>query len=84
MITGNYDTLLRQAPMTVSEYLREVMQEIDSRCGEGYAKKNPEMVCRLVEVAAGDYETSAKIVALQEAVERLCGALSEAVEALSS
>ena len=74
-ITGNYETLMRQAPDTADVYLRAAIRNIDSVFGEGYASKHPELVAAMVNASGADFNTSAFIVALQEASTRIADAL---------
>ena len=49
-ITASYSTLVRQAPMTVMEYMRDLKQEM----GEEWVKTNPQAFALLVQAAAID------------------------------
>jgi hypothetical protein len=49
------ETLMRQAPMTATEYLDAAVESIDFRFGDGYAKQHPELVGAFMITAALDY-----------------------------
>lgn len=74
-ITGSYDTLMRQAPDTADVYLRAAIRNIDSSFGDGYAAKHPELVAAMVRTSGADFNTSAMIVAIQEASSLIADAL---------
>nr|VFK78785.1 MAG: hypothetical protein BECKSD772D_GA0070982_102517 [Candidatus Kentron sp. SD] len=69
-VTADFDTLMEQAPSTVDVYLRQAKERIDSIFGDGYAKKNPELVAAFIQAAASDMNSAilAKVIghALQE------------------
>jgi hypothetical protein len=54
-ITANPKTLMRQAKYTAAEYLNAAVIEIDEKFGDGYAKKNPELIAAYMNTAALDY-----------------------------
>jgi hypothetical protein len=58
MITAPADTLMRQAPMTVSLYLSEAIEAIDGKFGDGYAAKNPQLVAAFIAACAQDFHTA--------------------------
>lgn len=74
-ITANYQTLLEQASGTADTYLREAMHSIDRALGDGYAAKHPELIAAMIRTACSDFNTSALIVAIQEAASDLSNAL---------
>jgi len=53
-ITANFDTLMRQGPMTASLYLSKAIDDIDVQLGKDAARKHPEIVAALVQAAAID------------------------------
>jgi len=57
---------MREAPMTVHEYLRRAKSDIDDIFGAGYAQSNPELVSAYIQTAAADFNTGsmAKIFGL--------------------
>ena len=57
-ITASPATLMRQAPDTAGLYLGKVVECVDREFGEGYAKKNPELVAKMIEACARDFETA--------------------------
>jgi L-rhamnose mutarotase len=52
------ENAMRQAPLTVAEYLQHVRRDIDNEFGEGYAKAHPELVAKLVECCVKDYSAT--------------------------
>ena len=57
-ITASWDTLLDQASSTTDTYFRRMVRIIDDEFGDGYAKKNPELVGRLVQTCAIDFASA--------------------------
>ena len=49
-IEASADTLLRQASLTAEEYMTEAIERIDKSFGQGYAKKNPNLVAAFMKV----------------------------------
>lgn len=47
--------LMRQASMTAATYMTEAISTIDSRFGEGYAEKHPELVGAFMQASALDF-----------------------------
>lgn len=66
MITADYTTLLRQSSMTAGQWLDDAVRELDKKFGEGYAKENPQLVAAFMNVAALDFTTSVRVIAIQE------------------
>jgi len=56
-VIANFETLMLQAPMTAEVYLTDCVESIDKEFGEGYAKKNPELVCGMLRACSQDYTT---------------------------
>ena len=77
-ISADTDTLMRQAPATAAEYLREAVRAIDKQFEDGYASKHPELVATLIDVSAKDFNNAILIVAIQEASEKIAEALARA------
>lgn len=65
-ITASWDTLVRQAGITASEYFNAAVRNIDETFYSGYAEAHPELVAALVKAAAKDFETTSNYVASQE------------------
>lgn len=94
MITANYDTLMRQAPMTVVGYLRTAIAEIDRAFNTtGYAREHPELVGAFLQACSVDMGAAVIAVALQEAacvgpieegLEGVSGELQEIVQAIKT
>jgi hypothetical protein len=50
--------MMGQASRTANEYLIHAVDSIDRALGEGYAKKNPELIGAFMQAAALDFLTS--------------------------
>jgi hypothetical protein len=50
--------LMEHASMTVHDYMRNVVDDIDAQFGEGYAQEHPELVGQLVQACAIDFATA--------------------------
>lgn len=86
-ITASFDTLLRQASMTASDYMRHARSEIDKVFGEGYAEKNPVLVAAFMQTAAADFGATSTQKVIGEALEEISSSLRDiahAVEDLES
>jgi hypothetical protein len=57
MMYPSPDTLMRQAPMTVHDYLLDVVRTVDKVFGEGFAARNPVFVASLVDSCVRDFHT---------------------------
>jgi len=55
---------MRQAGMTIGQYLSQAEEEIDRRFGEGFAKKNPNLVGACVMAQATDFKTVSLVAAI--------------------
>ena len=77
-ITASADTLMRQASMTASDYMRAAVHEIDAQFGKGYAKAHPELVAAFMSTAAQDFHTGLMAATIQDLSSRL-GDLHSAV-----
>ncbi len=83
-----YDTLMRQAPMTIEEYMRDCKRILDDEFGDGFAKNNPELLGRMVQACATDYGASCigqKITELAETLDphelaQYVGGIAAAIE----
>lgn len=65
-VSANGDTLMRQAPMTVSVYFDAIVERVDARFGEGYSKQHPSFIASLVASAAQDFHTANIRIAAQD------------------
>ncbi len=65
-VSAGWETLLRQASITAEVYFQEAVAMIDSKFGEGYAKKHPELVGAFMNAAARDFASSSQVVAAQK------------------
>jgi hypothetical protein len=52
------DGLMRQAPITIEFYLSEAKRIIDKSFGDGFSKKNPQLVGYFVAASAIDFHTT--------------------------
>jgi hypothetical protein len=80
MITSDEDNLMRQAPMTVNNYLNEVVKMLDEKFGEGYASKNMYLVGKLTECCCRDYEATLyakRVQGIDEAIGYLADKLND-------
>lgn len=62
---------LRQAGMTVDQYMTQAINIIDGRFGDGYARGHSELVGQLVQAQATDFDSTVMIAALYEIADRL-------------
>jgi hypothetical protein len=60
------ETLMHQAALTASDYMRSAQRSIDAAFGDGYAIRHPELVGALVQASAVDFNTSLMKVGLQD------------------
>ena len=49
------ETLMRQAPKTMAEYLRDSIKYIDEECGEGYALNHDKLIAAFIIGSSIDY-----------------------------
>ncbi len=70
-ITASADTLMSQAPETIGVYLRQADNWINRVFGEGYAKRNPQLVAAFISAAASDFNTALVCKTIEECVERV-------------
>ena len=84
MITADFDTLMRQAPMTAQTYLSEAVQCIDGQFGEGYAAENPQLVAAFMQVSGQDFNSASLAKEIGEAAEILRDAIVSATENFSA
>ena len=52
------DNAMRQAPATIQLYMNEGIKMIDASLGEGYAKRNPELLAAFLIACAHDFHSS--------------------------
>jgi hypothetical protein len=53
-ITADFDTLMRQGPMTASLYLAKAIDDVNAQLGKDAARKHPEIVTAFVQAATID------------------------------
>lgn len=80
MIEVSYETMMRQAGMTATDYMSDAVDEIDRKFGEGYAATHPELVGAFMQTAASDYHAGCLAVAIQEFTASLSSKLYDIVE----
>lgn len=78
-IEASMDTLMRQAPKTVAEYLDSAVEAIDAKFGDGYATKNPALVSAFLQAASMDYAGSIIAQQLREGIEHAGSAVADAL-----
>jgi hypothetical protein len=79
-ITADYTTLMRQAPATAQVYMTEAVKCIDQQFGSGYAKQHPDLVAAFMKVSSEDFYIGSLGVAIQDASDKIAGALQEVAE----
>lgn len=57
---------VHQAGATIGTYLSQAIGEIDSRLGEGYAEKHPELIAECVRSQTMDFNMAALTAVLYE------------------
>lgn len=57
---NNVDECVGEAPPTVELYMVEMIERIDRHLGNGFAKKNPQLLGKLVECCCLDYAATLK------------------------
>ena len=82
-ISASTETLMRQAPMTIADYMRDAVKFIDEQFGEGFAKQNPALVSAFIQASALDYHTAYMKIAAQELGGDVA-TVSTAIEALAT
>jgi hypothetical protein len=81
-ITASPDTLIRQASMTVHDYMRAAKTEIDKVFGDGYAAKNPGLVGAFIQTCAADYGAAIQAKILGCALHEVAASLRPVTDAL--
>jgi hypothetical protein len=69
--TISYMDALDQASITTNQYLFKAIDMIDAQFGEGYAKKNPQLIAPLVQSQVNDFNTCCVTGALWEVAEKI-------------
>ncbi|ARC79589.1 MULTISPECIES: hypothetical protein [Pseudomonas aeruginosa group] len=80
----SYEEMLRQSPMAVHDILLHTVSNIDAILGDGYAKEHPDLIAACVAAATAEFNNGSMIVAIQEASERVAGALELAGRAIQA
>lgn len=83
-IETDYDNMLRQAPMAAHDLLNSSIYELDKILGQGEALKNPELLIAVFKTASREFNNGVLAVAIQEASQRLAGAIELAAARLAS
>ena len=55
------EIMMRQAPMTVHEWMHKGIETIDGIFGEGYAEKHPELLGDFLKTCGSDQEAMATL-----------------------
>ncbi len=71
-MTASLETLMRQAPMTISDYLDGAVSAIDKQFGDGYAKANPELVAGFIKACAMDFNS----MVIKQAIDDVSSAIN--------
>ncbi len=80
MITADYNRLLDDAPATAYRYMHKAVDYIDNLFGDGYAKQHPDLVAAFMKVSGQDFTAATLAVAIQEASDKIAGALEKIAE----
>ena len=84
-ITADAETLMRQAPMTVADYLQAAIKDIDHQFNTtGYAKAHPELVGAYLQASALDYLAGSVTAGLQQLAESVESAGEELATRLNN
>ncbi len=78
-ITASSETLMRQAPGTVAEYLEQAVGIIDRQFGKGYAASNPALVGAFLQAASMDFAASIIAQQIREGMEHAGSAVAAAL-----
>jgi hypothetical protein len=81
-VTAGFDTLVRQASMTASEYMRNAVTNINDQFGDGYAQKHPELVAAFMNAASVDMAGAVIGKTLGHALPRIAESLDQIAEAV--
>lgn len=82
-IEADFDTLMRQASMTATDYLSAACTAIDDQFGEGHAKANPALVASFMQVAASDFNTSCTAKVFGAAIKNIGWSLDNLADKLA-
>jgi hypothetical protein len=74
------DELMKQAPWTMDLYLTEGIARIDRLLGEGYAKKNPDLLAAFMRGCTVDFATAMLSRALGDDIANVLGDIVGALE----
>ena len=83
-VTASFDTLLHQAPDTVSVFLHRAISEIDDTFGDGYAAKNPQLVAAFIQAAATDISGSTIAKVLGHALQEISSSINQVSSSLDN
>lgn len=83
-ITASPETLMKQAGYTAEVWLMQALESIDKTFGDGFAKKNPELVSGFMKAASTDLLSSTLGSVLQDSSEQLVNILRDIVERLDT
>ncbi len=76
-IEASWQTLMDQASMTASDYLARGIREIDSRLGDGYAEKHPELMGAFINACAVDLLASTIGKVIQDGMTEIAEAIQQ-------
>lgn len=71
IVETNVDELMRQAPLTVADYMRVLMGAVDECFGDGYAENHPDLIGALVNAAATDFATAIQAKISEEMIDSI-------------
>ncbi len=70
-ITASTQTLFSQASDAAESYMNRAVSSIDSRFGDGFAKKNPELIAAFMKTCASDFAASINGRSLEKVASRI-------------
>ncbi len=77
MVTASYDTLHSQAMKSADDYFNNAVKTIDESFGEWYAKGNPTLIYKYMEIASREYTEAVQMKSMEEMDEKYWKDLNE-------
>lgn len=68
MITASVTDLFRNASGTAWDYYSDLAYRFDEKYGKGWSKEHPEVIARMADVAARDFQTMLTVKNIQQIV----------------
>jgi len=76
LVTASSYELMGQAADTAVEYYDRIAASMDKTRGKGWSAQHPEVVARLAQAAALDYQAALTVKAIEKVGDQLAAALS--------